>query len=174
MNPARAFKALAVSTVLAASALTVPAATAAAAHADSCSYSSVTASDVDLYGHVGFVELMYSANCHTTEAHFHVDSSFRAGHSGWNVTLWVDNGRNSDSTARSVVVTTPYPNNTSYADYWSAPISIYGQPTEQFLAGVTWTYNACRGEWGSGWHDYTNGYNYGDGGASSYSQGCHG
>ncbi|MFC8709370.1 hypothetical protein ACFUCQ_05435 [Streptomyces sp. NPDC057197] len=59
------------------------------------------------------------------------------------------------------------------ADYRSAPVGIYGQPTEQFVAGVTWTYNACHGEWGSGWHDYTNGYNYGDGGAYSYSQGCH-
>ncbi|EYT82009.1 MULTISPECIES: hypothetical protein [unclassified Streptomyces] len=173
MNPARVLKSLAAGAALTAAALAVPTATAAAAPAD-CSYSSVTRSNVELYGHVGYVELMYSSGCHSTEAHFHVDSSFLANHSGWNVTLWVGNGRKSDSNSQSVVVTTPYPNNTSYADYWSAPIGIYGQPTEQFVAGVTWTYNACHGEWGSGWHDYTNGYNYGDGGAYNYSQGCHG
>ncbi|MBX7550164.1 hypothetical protein ABZX95_27025 [Streptomyces sp. NPDC004232] len=174
MNPARALKALAVSTTLAVSALAAPTVTATAAHADSCSYSSLTRSDVDLYGYVGYVELMYSSGCHTTRAHFHVDSSFLASHSGWNVTLFVDNGRNADSTAQNVLLTTPYPNNTSYPDYWSDPTSIYGHPTEQFVAGVNWAYNACRGDWGSGWHDYSNGYNYGDGGAYSYSQGCHG
>ncbi|OLZ65565.1 hypothetical protein AV521_31415 [Streptomyces sp. IMTB 2501] len=174
MHLARTVKALAVSAALSLSALAVPTMAASAAHADDCSYYTITTSDVDLYGYVGYVELQYSSGCHTTRSHFHVDSSFRASHSGWNVTLWVDNGRNSDSTAQKVLVTTPYPNNTSYSDYWSGSTSIYGQPTEQFLAGVTWTYNTCRGDWGSGWHDYTNGYNYNDGGAFAFSQGCHG
>lgn len=171
MNFARTIKTLIACAALAVSALAIPTATA---HADNCSYSSLTRSNVNLYGYVGYVELMYSAGCHTTEAHFHVDSSFLATHSGWNVAVWISNGRNADSTARTVLVNTRYPNNTSYSDYSSISTSIHGWPSSQFVAGVSWTYNACSGEWGSGWHDYNNGQNFNDGGAYSYSSGCHG
>ncbi|MEU6173643.1 hypothetical protein ABZ832_17195 [Streptantibioticus parmotrematis] len=173
MNPARTMKALTVSAALAVSLLTVHTATATAADADSCSYYSVSKSDVDLYGYVGYVELLYSSGCHTAEAHFHVDSSFLADHSGWDVTLWVGNGRSADANSQNIVVTTPYPANTSYSDYWSAPTSIYGKPTEQFLAGVDWDYNACRGDWGSGWHDFADGFNFNDGGSYDANAGCH-
>ncbi|MFI6151659.1 hypothetical protein ACIBCA_03070 [Kitasatospora sp. NPDC051170] len=178
MRSTRIAKTLAVGAALALSALAAPSATAAtapgAALYDCSDYYSVSSSNVNLYGYVGYVDLQYSPGCHATRSHFHVADSFRNGHSGWNVRLWVDNGRNADSTAQNVLVEYNYPNNTSYADYWSPSTSIYGNPTEVFTAGVTWTYNACRGEWISGWHDYSNGYNFNDGGASSYSQGCHG
>ncbi|WP_225839638.1 hypothetical protein [Streptomyces sp. NK08204] len=164
---------LAASALVAASAAVLPVTASPDAHADSCTYRSLTKSDVDAYGYVGYVEMQWSDGCHTVRTHFHVDSAFLSGHSGWNVRLGISGGLNSGGSSQYSVVSTPYPNNTSYADYYSASAAYNAYPTELFTSWLDWTYNDCSVQWVTATHDFSNGANYGNGGAEAFSQGCH-
>ncbi|GAB3971879.1 hypothetical protein GCM10029978_047880 [Actinoallomurus acanthiterrae] len=134
----------------------------ATARADSCNYwDRLGTQNINIgQGYVGYVELLYDPGCRRTEAHFHTDSSWRASHSGWNVTMDLLGGFNGTFTT-SGLESTPYPNNTSYADYYSASSSIYGRNgSPYFTADLLWYYNGCSLERTSLTWDFDNGQAY--------------
>ena len=154
-------------------ALAAPVVAAPTAHADSCSYSSsLTKSDINAWGYVGYEEMQYSAGCHTVRTHLHIDSGFLSSHSGWNVTTYLSGGLNSDGLPQYNVITTQAPANTSWPDYYSAPASIYGYPTELFTSFVDWQYDGCKIEQATYTHNFSNGDTLGNG-IGYVNQGCH-
>lgn len=156
MNSARV-KAMALSAALAAVGVVVPTAAATSAQASSCSFNSLAKSDINAWGYIGYEEMQYSPGCRTVRTHLHIDSNFRTGHSGWNVTTYLEGGLGSNGLPQYDVVTTPAPNNTSWSDYYSAEAGIGNYPTEIFTSVVDWQSDGCKLEQATWSHDFSNG-----------------
>ncbi|OLZ65566.1 hypothetical protein AV521_31420 [Streptomyces sp. IMTB 2501] len=129
--------------------------TATPASAASCSYTGRYGTQ-NIYTpqgeHVGYVELLYASACRSVEAHFHVDSTFRANHSGWNVDLSLYTDKAAPALAEN-----SHSLNSSLSDFETPPASIDGYPTMQFTAFLGWVYNTCSIDAASNWWDFYTG-----------------
>jgi hypothetical protein len=133
------------------------AATSAPAQAASCSYSAreatVSVYTVATHTYLGYVELLYAANCYRVEAHFHVDASFSRNHYGWNIGLETWNDKSKPNQLSELDW-----NNSSASDFYGPSVSIYGYPDENFGVLIDWSYDACPTmTMSSNWHNFSNG-----------------
>lgn len=130
-------------------------ASAAPASASGCSYN-VRLGSQPVYAptgaYVGYVEILYAGPCRSTQAHFHIDSSFRANHSGWNVDLSLWNDQAQPVRLQDSPVT-----NSSATEFYTNASPIDGQRDYTFMGFVSWRYNGCLMETGSSWWNYGNG-----------------
>lgn len=113
---------------------------------------------------VGFVQLMWFSGTKQVCAWLHIDSNFRASHSGWNISL-TNEGQTSpdgyDAFGRTTRAT-----NSSSIDFVTDPVSIYATPYETWTGVFTWAYNSCNYTIGNTeFHNFSNGYTKPDSGA---------
>ncbi|MEU6173644.1 hypothetical protein ABZ832_17200 [Streptantibioticus parmotrematis] len=153
----RRLKALGISTALAAASLVIPTISATAAHAGGCNdFSRLTSWNITTsrWGYIGYVEMDYSSACKQISGHLHLDSAFYSGgHSGWNVTVTTDN----ESASGTAEVTYTGSNNSDSQDFWTPIASIYGHPSETFVAAADWEYDGCKLGASTGSWDFNNG-----------------
>ena len=140
------------------------------AQAASCSYSDRLVTipfHLESGTYVGYVELLYAGgSCRRVETHFHVDSTFRANHSGWNVSIGLFNDPSTVDEVQSASAT-----NSSATDFYTASSPIDGWPDYQFAPGVDWNYNGCQYEISTEWWDFSDGQALGSLGGSGPSAG---
>lgn len=145
-NPTGIVRGLLATTITAVSALTVVAAPAQAA--DCLSGREVMPRQyIHYHGQeVGFGEVLWNPTTGQACAWFHVNSNFRANHSGWDVALANRavqvGGSNLVRVPTNYVLTV---SNSSAIDFATPPVSIdYLQPGhDTFAANFNWTYNDC-------------------------------
>jgi hypothetical protein len=142
----------------------------AGAQALSCSWQRYDTSDINgSWGYVGYVEMQYDG-CGNVRSHFHVDSSFRANHSGWNVTVYLGNGLTNGVADRTAISAGPYWN-TSQTDFTTNSVNIWNYPNQRFNAVVDWVYNTCKLEQSTWTHDFAGNYDLANG-MGYVNQGC--
>lgn len=88
----------------------------------------------------GFVQLMWFSGTKQVCTWLHIDSSFRANHSGWTVAVGTE-GEGSSGEFYQYAITRA--TNSSAIDFVTNPISIYAAPTETWQGASSWIYNSC-------------------------------
>jgi hypothetical protein len=129
----------------------------AQAQALTCGWQRYDTSDINgSWGYVGYVEMQYDG-CGNVRSHFHIDSSFRANHSGWNVTLYFQNGLTNGEADWTATSAGTYWN-TSATDFTTGSVNIWNYPSQRFDALVSWDYNTCSLDQATATHDFAGNY----------------
>lgn len=107
---------------------------------------------------VGFVQLMWFSGTKQVCTWLHINSSFRANHTGWNIT--VANEGESSPNWYSIFGPVTRATNSSAIDFVTDPVSIYASPYETWSGQFTWAYNSCNDAIiNTENHNFSNGYN---------------
>ena len=115
---------------------------------------------------VGFAQLMWFSGTKQVCTWLHINSSFRASHSGWNITV-ANEGRNTPD-GFIVYGTVTRATNSSAIDFVTVPTSIYAAPSEEWTGVFTWAYNSCNYAIGNTqFHNFSNGYTTPNSGATA-------
>ncbi|MFI6598442.1 hypothetical protein ACIBHX_19460 [Nonomuraea sp. NPDC050536] len=106
---------------------------------------------------VGFVQLMWFSGTKQVCTWLHINSGFRANHTGWNITL----SNQGQTSSGSFIVFGPVTRatNSSAIDFVTDPVSIYATSSENWSGVFTWAYNSCNYVIGTTEnHNFSNGY----------------